>query len=1365
MLGLVYMKKGYSVLLIFFLVLFSSAFAQIKRANRYYENFEYSKAIPLYKKALKKKESTEALERIAYSHRRIKDYEKAELYYARLMKQTDVRPINHFFYGQVLKANDKRDEAREQLRLYAEAFPQDKKTETSLKSFSEIKTWISQTQEFEVRTLDNINTSHSEFSPVLYKNKLVFVSDRSQDLINNSTYSWDDQPYLNVFESELKTQPDGNVQISKKAKSFSWLVNTEFHDGPVCFSPDGNTMYLTRVNYLRNKKDPNFINRPQLFISQLNKNKWGKLQSFKYNNEAYSIAHPAISPDGQWLFFASDMPGGFGGMDIYVCKKEGDDWGAPKNLGDEVNTEATEVFPYVRKDGKLYFSSDGHAGFGGLDIYSAIKIEGKYTVVKNMSNPLNSSTDDFGIVFTDEEFTKGYFSSDRKNGKGSDDIYGFNCLNKVIAVSGKILFSRDVNDPVKNTKVMLFREGDEVILSVSNTDSTGYFRFDKLDPEYKYLVKLDESDPVVAAKKKYFLADEEGQIIRVTVINDRGERFIFQNLPANPNTLPDLNSEDVSIAGKLMVGDNPSKPVANAVVNLYNEKGDVIQTTTTTENGSFVFTDLPADKNFLVRLDEADAKLTPNAKIQLTTKDGKVIGSEKVNEKGNFSFTLLAGENNSLKELSVSDSELKIDLKGKLLDEFKNPLSSTTINLVNEKGEVLKSTQTSSMGEFKFFGLNANKNLDFTLNENEQQLKVFKTLYITDANGNIIKEITRYQGAFKFTLLPSDQKKMGIIYAEDPALKPFAKAQKNQAIAGNVLYGGNPDKPLANVNVYLYNENGVQVQSALTDQLGAFVFNEISANENYTLKLKQSEIKLPAGTIVKITNREGKVIATMISQPEADFVYSLLAHDDNSLGALLVDDTQLKFNMKGKLLTDAKLPLANATVNLVSESGAVLKTTKTGADGDFNFYGLPANKDLLFALNENEEVVKPFAKLYLTDAQGNIIKEFSRYQGQFKFTLLASEQNKMGTIEAEDPKVKFNPSVLAGNVVYGDSLKALPETNVYLYNDKNDLVQTSLTSALGAFVFNQIDPKQNYTLKLKQSEIKLPVGTVVKITDRSGKVLATMITESQGDFVYTLLSGENNTLKQMLVEDEGFKFDMKGKLLNDAKAPLANATIKLVNEKGEILNITKTATDGSFKFIGLPANRNLTFALDENEEVVKPFATLYLTDAAGNIIKEFKRYQGAFNFTLLAAEQNKMGTVYEEDTWLKSIGQINGNAVDSVINIENIYYDFAKHTILPQAQLVLDKVVTVMKKNPNIKVELSANTDSRGSAAYNLDLSIRRARAAADYIVSKGISRKRIVSKGFGESRLVNGCLDGVLCPEEEHAKNRRTEFKISRIK
>lgn len=757
-------------ILILIITAVNTSFAQLKRANKYYDNYDYAKAIQLYKKVVKKKENSEALEKIANSYRLTKNYPQAETYYARLMKQANIAPINYFFYGMVLKNSNKIDEAKEQFKLYSNIAPNDKQAEISVKSCDDIKVWISKTQQFDISPVAEINSVHSEFGPVFYKNQLVFVSDRTKDLVTNKNYSWNQQPFLNVYATELKTDTKGTILISKKAKAFSWQINSNYHDGPVCFNAAQNRMYITRVGAEDNKKDKKFVNRAKLFYSTIKGKSWSKVTPFQYNSDAYSIAHPSLSADDNYLYFASDMPGGYGGMDIYVCKKEGENWSQPQNLGPEVNSFGSEVFPYIRKDGMLYFSSDGHSGFGGLDVFSATKVDDKFSDVKNLGAPLNSSTDDFGIVFS-EDNTRGYFSSDRANGKGSDDLYSFIALNKFLTVSGKILFSQDLKDPAMNAKVMLIAE-DGSVLNVSTTDSTGFFKFDKLDPDSKYLVKLDESDPAIAAKKKYFMADEKGKIIRVTVINDKGGKFVFQNLPADPNALPELGAaSDVTIAGNLLFGENPSKPLANTKVNLVNDKGEIIQSATTNAFGAFVFTDLPPDQNFMVRVDETDTQLTPNTKIIITNKSGTEIKTTTTGAKGDFKFAFLAADKNTLKSMTVEDSELRFDVKGKLITENKSPLAYSVINLINDKGEILQTTKTDKDGKFQFSNLPADQNYLFALDESDTKLKPYKKLFLASETGVIIKEFNRANGKFRFTILPSDQKKLGALYVDDPWLK------------------------------------------------------------------------------------------------------------------------------------------------------------------------------------------------------------------------------------------------------------------------------------------------------------------------------------------------------------------------------------------------------------------------------------------------------------------------------------------------------------------------------------------------------------------------------------------------------------------
>lgn len=847
------MKKIKSISVLLLLLFVNVSFAQLKRANKYYDNYEYVKAIQLYKKAVKKSDNKEALEKIANSYRLTKNYKESEKYYAQLVKLSNVAPINNFYYGMVLKNNGKIDEAKEQFKIYANSAPSDKKAEMSVKSCDDIKIWISRTQQFEVNKIDNLNSVHSDFCPVMYKNELVFVSERTMDMVNYTTNAWNKQPFLNVYSSSIASSADGKVKFTKKVKTFSWHINTNYHDGPVCFNAEQNVMYLTRVNYVLNKKDKNFVNLPKLYISKLNGKSWGKAEPFQYNSDSYAVAHPSISADGQSLYFASDMPGGFGGTDIYVCKKEGDGWGKPQNLGDMVNTPGSEVFPYIRKDGMLYYSSDGHSSFGGLDIFSTSKVDGKYTEARNLGLPLNSATDDFGIVFNDD-FTKGYFSSDRAGGEGSDDIYSFVALNKFLTVAGKILLSKNLADPAKNAEVMLLTEDGKVI-NVATTDNTGFFKFDKLDPDKKYMVKLDETDPQFKDKSKYYLTDEKDKIIRVTVINDKGGKFIFQNLPSDPNGLPELGaSDDVTIAGNLLYGENPSKPMSNTVVNLVNDKGEVVQTATTNAFGAFVFTDLPADENFIVKVDESDTQLAPNTKIIITNKSGKEMQTTKSGDTGNFKFSFLAADKASLKLMTVEDSELRFDLKGGLITENKLPIPSTTVNIVDEKGKVVATTKTDANGIFQFENLLADKNILFALDDKDEKLKSFNKIFLTNSKGVIIKEFARANGVFVFTILQADQNKLGVLYVDDPWLKVLQL--KNQVkkdsltIVENVYYNYGEAKILPEaaktldkvINIMKNDPSLVIDLSAHTDSRSTQEFN---------LKLSEQRAKAAVDYIIK----------------------------------------------------------------------------------------------------------------------------------------------------------------------------------------------------------------------------------------------------------------------------------------------------------------------------------------------------------------------------------------------------------------------------------------------------------------------------------------------------------------------------------
>ncbi len=781
------MKILFFIIISAFLLLSLPSSAQLKKADKYYGKTDYQRAAELYEKVLQKSENPQALEKIADCYRLLKDYPKAESFYARLMKLPNVAPINHFNYGMILRSNSKIEEAKEQFKIYAAAVPNDKKGALLIKSCNDILIWSTKAKQFDVSLISGINSKNSEFSPVLLKNQLVFVSDRINDLF--STGSADKQHFLHLYAVDMKSTKGGNAEFSEKINPLPWPVNSDFHDGPVCFNNEENTMYITHVELLV-KKDKNFVNRTKLFISSLKDNKWNKLTAFPYNSDDYSVAHPSISSDGKTLFFASDMPGGEGGMDIYMCEKEGESWGKPVNLGSKVNTPGEEVFPYIRKDGMLFFSSTGLSGFGGLDIFSSSKNNGKYGNVKNLGMMINSPTDDFGIVFSDNE--KGYFSSDRAAGTGSDDIYSFTALGKSLNISGKILQSKSSGNPAQLIDITLVSEDGKITKS-SSTDKEGYFKFENLDPDKKYLIQLDETNAKSAVKTKYYLEDEKEVIIRQTSGDTKSGKLVFRNLPADPNAVSEVTTDgDVTFAGNMLYGVNPSKPLADTKVNLINDKGEIIQTVVTNAFGAFVFTSLPSDQNFIVRVDENDVSLPANMKIIVTNKSGKEIQATTTGKKGGFKFEFLSSDKAAMKLMKVEDTELRIDFKGKFVSDSKQPLANSTINLVNEKGEIIQTVKTDNNGNFKFTNLPSDQKIMFTFDEKDPQLTSFHKVFLTDSKDVVVKELVRKDGKFKLSILPSEKKILENVYVDDPWLKVLtfksSAAKENLTIIEKVYY-------------------------------------------------------------------------------------------------------------------------------------------------------------------------------------------------------------------------------------------------------------------------------------------------------------------------------------------------------------------------------------------------------------------------------------------------------------------------------------------------------------------------------------------------------------------------------------------------
>jgi len=269
----------------------------------------------------------------------------------------------------------------------------------------------------------NYNSKYSDFAPSYYKEGLLFSSDRDTGNLARYRHTWNSKDFLDLYKVNVDS-----VSENKVVKYGEKTINTRLHESTSVSTKDGKTIYFTRNNIVEGKyvKDNKGVIRLKIFRAIIENNEVVSIEDLPFNSNEYSVANPALSPDEKTLYFASDMPGTLGESDIFKIAINNDDtFGTPENLGNNINTEARETFPFVASNEVLYFSSDGHVGLGGLDIFATKIAYNDYTgIVVNVGKPINSKMDDFTFIFNEKEKT-GYFASNRKGGIGNDDIYGF----------------------------------------------------------------------------------------------------------------------------------------------------------------------------------------------------------------------------------------------------------------------------------------------------------------------------------------------------------------------------------------------------------------------------------------------------------------------------------------------------------------------------------------------------------------------------------------------------------------------------------------------------------------------------------------------------------------------------------------------------------------------------------------------------------------------------------------------------------------------------------------------------------------------------------------------------------------------------
>ena len=411
--------------------------AKVRSAHKLYETLAFHEAIAAYEEALQKDDDLLASIRLADCYRLTSQSAGAERWYGKVVGTGMAEPIHQLYYAQALLRNGKIPEARVQFQAFSERQPGDTRGGFGVDACDRWEVLSTGGIPCRIQNL-NINSPRSEFGPAMLGQSLVFSSDRDSSLAIERSHLWTGREFLNLYLSR-----GGAGGTLGEPERLPGKINGPFHDGPVSLDSTGTVMFITR-NAFRDRKIGLASRASSEGIVKLSLHRASRSASsdewtmdewtFAYNNDEYSTGHPALSRDGQTLVFASDRPGGIGGVDLYRCRLQPDgSWSQPENLGASINTPGDELFPFLHPSGDLLFASDGLPGLGGLDQFLAESDSAAWSEPRNLGSPLNTYSDDFAVVFN-EAWTRGYLTSDRPGGKGLDDLYGIELTEPQIRI-------------------------------------------------------------------------------------------------------------------------------------------------------------------------------------------------------------------------------------------------------------------------------------------------------------------------------------------------------------------------------------------------------------------------------------------------------------------------------------------------------------------------------------------------------------------------------------------------------------------------------------------------------------------------------------------------------------------------------------------------------------------------------------------------------------------------------------------------------------------------------------------------------------------------------------------------------------------
>ena len=525
--------KNYILLCITIVSAFSfdsySQQTKVHSGDKKYDNYAYVDAIKTYEKVANKGyKSEDMFKKLGNSYYFNSEFDGAAKWYGELFAMnTTPEPEYYYRYAQSLKSIGQTDKANKLLDEFNAKYKNDNRG----KLYKEDKNYLNQIKansgRYKIEDA-GINSKYSDYGTIVYNNKVYFASARDTGNFTQRKHKWTGEYFTNLYYADID---------SAKVRRLKKPINTKFHESSPVFTKDGKTVYFTRNNYINGKKgkDDNKITLIKIYKATLENDKWIDVMELPFDSDNYSTAHPALSPDEKTLYFASDMPGTIGQSDIYkVSINSNGGYGSPENLGKTINTEGKETFPFVTSENEIYFASDGHPGLGGLDVFvGKLENNGSVSNIQNLGADVNSPKDDFAYII-DPVTRKGYFSSNKDGGHGSDDIYKFLETRRLLCTQelNGVITDAETGAILPETKVTLY-DDQSVIKNTTVSNAIGSYTF-PVECGKTYNVRAEKSD-YTTKEVRITIDTQSGKtslpialdkaICKVTVGDDLGKCF------------------------------------------------------------------------------------------------------------------------------------------------------------------------------------------------------------------------------------------------------------------------------------------------------------------------------------------------------------------------------------------------------------------------------------------------------------------------------------------------------------------------------------------------------------------------------------------------------------------------------------------------------------------------------------------------------------------------------------------------------------------------------------------------------------------------------------------------------------------------